>query len=593
MLLLFTGGAQYWNKSTMVCRLLVLSYERVTLSQGSPQSEVKRRRRLPCWCQITENRRHRTKKPLSVSRAVNSTGAVDSRDSEASLPAEISAPAAARLGSTPRGAGRAGPCRTGPGLSARPPCLPSAAAVNGPRSHPAGLLTSAHRPSPARPEPCGRGMRRAPAGEGEGAPARPRPPPQGARRGRQATAGRGPCCCKHRHARDVTQRAQPRRRGRPRVTLRHVTSPRGDGGAPINNARACARALPARGRGERDGAQRGRHRRRGRGHARRPPYSPPSPSIFIPLFQVPAPPPAAAAGGRDDAIRFPERWRAGSGAARGGGGGGGGEAVGMRAGLRCLKGAASPGPAPGRGAALTDGRSWRGRGEERGGGGIRSHRAQPGSSPRCRSRRSGEGPRGPVPAQSLPGALPRGRARPRGERGAGRGRVAGAEARPGCRPAEGSSAWRRTWPLRGCLPSVCPPGRGSGPKRRGHRAGSSSSPGSSAEAAATGRACRGWGSGWSGSLHRRLAAVAAERLPEGGRGPLRPGLAGTRGRGTPGAGPEQPQQQQRGVDSACPPPWGEPQIHIVNKTTLIHKGRSPECAFCTFLAETQRHRTPQ
>lgn len=174
MLLLFTGGAQYWNKSTMVCRLLVLSYERVTLSQGSPQSEVKRRRRLPCWCQITENRRHRTKKPLSVSRAVNSTGAVDSRDSEASLPAEISAPAAARLGSTPRGAGRAGPCRTGPGLSARPPCLPSAAAVNGPRSHPAGLLTSAHRPSPARPGPSP-----AAGGWGEPRPGRAREPRPG------------------------------------------------------------------------------------------------------------------------------------------------------------------------------------------------------------------------------------------------------------------------------------------------------------------------------------------------------------------------------------------------------------------------------
>lgn len=192
----------------------------------------------------------------------------------------------------------------------RPPALPPLSRGGERAPLPPGRaphLCPPAQPGPARPEPCGRGMRRAPAGEGEGAPARPRPPPQGARRGRQATAGRGPCCCKHRHARDVTQRAQPRRRGRPRVTLRHVTSPRGDGGAPINNARACARALPARGRGERDGAQRGRHRRRGRGHARRPPYSPPSPSIFIPLFQVPAPPPAAAAGGRDDAIRFPER----------------------------------------------------------------------------------------------------------------------------------------------------------------------------------------------------------------------------------------------------------------------------------------------
>lgn len=79
----------------------------------------------------------------------------------------------------------------------------------------------------------------------------------------------------------------------------------------------------------------------------------------------------------------------------------GGEAAGMRAGLRCLKGAVSPGPAPGRGAALTDGRSCRG------GGGSRRHRALPGSSHRDWG----------VPA--LPGAEP-------ALRGAGCGRVAGA-----------------------------------------------------------------------------------------------------------------------------------------------------------------------
>lgn len=87
----------------------------------------------------------------------------------------------------------------------------------------------------------------------------------------------------------------------------------------------------------------------------------------------------------------------------------------MRAGLRCLKGAASPGPAPGRGAALTDGRSWRGRGEERGGGGDseppRSARLQPPvPQPPLRRGAAGPGP-GPVPARSSPqgpGSAPRG-----------------------------------------------------------------------------------------------------------------------------------------------------------------------------------------
>lgn len=123
----------------------------------------------------------------------------------------------------------------------------------------------------------------------------------------------------------------------------------------------------------------------------------------------------------------------------------------MRAGLRCLKGAASPGPAPGRGAALTDGRSCRG------GGGV--------AEAPCSARLQPPGPPGlGCPGTARSGAGPAGRrVRDGGRCRSGGGHPTAGLAGNGERPPGGSAVSR----VGGCPGSPASPGRlsGRGPAR--------------------------------------------------------------------------------------------------------------------------------
>lgn len=253
----------------------------------------------------------------------------------------------------------------------------------------------------------------------------------------------------------------------------------------------------------------------------------------------------------------------------------------MRAGLRCLKGAAPPGPAPGRGAALTDGRSWRG------GGGVRS-RTLPRSSPRC-CRRSGEGLRGPALARGC-------RLRPgsNGGRGAvpeGSGARAGGRCRPSVRPGpgvapRGKPAWRCMWPLREGGPQF--PGLGVRPETLGLARGLSGVflPRRSGAAQRTRPPSASPARHW--VLWGAVAGAAACPSCGSARGSS-PGLAGTGRRGTPGPAPE----ERRGAGPVRLPPRGEAQAHAVHETTLIRKGRRLQRVSHVFLTETRKHRLLQ
>lgn len=145
-----------------------------------PQREVTPRCSLPCRCQIKPNRWHRTKKPLLVSRATNSAGAADPRDSEA----ETSA-AAPALGGSVLGPGSPPARSPSPQPGRRTAPLPAVPSLG------RGLLTSTRRPCPS-PGQGGRSLLRHGGSPGPAAAStRPARSP-GNRR------------CKHRRARDVT-----------------------------------------------------------------------------------------------------------------------------------------------------------------------------------------------------------------------------------------------------------------------------------------------------------------------------------------------------------------------------------------------------
>lgn len=252
-------------------------------------------------CQIKQNWWHRTQKPLSLFQGLQPQP-------------ELLAPMTQRLDypqkpapghGSPRPAGQARPHRA---RALHPPSLqPGRWAAPLPPAGPrrplprVRVLTSAYRPGPSR------ALRSAPPGRAQPAPPRPSP----VARQRPPTVNT---------AMHVTWRAAHRpddaRRGggiSPRLT-----SPRSTPAAPINNRRCRAGALWR-------GAGRGGGERRVTAGAAPAPPAVPSASIFIPLFQVPAPPLAAP---REDAVTPPASRNGDARPGSGAGGGGRGNARG-------------------------------------------------------------------------------------------------------------------------------------------------------------------------------------------------------------------------------------------------------------------------